>query len=306
MEQQTIIRPQRICFNQLTGYSLTNSIEEKVMLVDDLNKLCFNQSIELDFIALLFCTQGHIELEIQDKHYYVGANDVLYCNRGTLLHQLLFTKDYEAKLLCVSWEYAQKLLMRGTCRWESILHTRQYPLIHLQSREQQLIKAYYQLLAVKVDNYYYNSADDVDCIFFSFFRDFHQILLRYAGQWERLERNEISCRRDELFKRFIVLLKEHIREEHFVGFYADQLCVTPKYLSMVVKSVSGQGVSKWIDASLVDEIKSMLHYSNLSISEIADELHFSNPSFFGKYVKSRMGESPVNVRKRLRNQSAVS
>lgn len=292
--------PLRICFRQLADYSLTNNIEDKVMLIDDLGRLRFNESMELDFIALLFCTQGNIELDINDEHYYVGTNDVLYCNHETLLYHISFTSGYKGKLLCISWEYAEKLLMRGTCRWESILHTKQYPLLHLQPREQQLIKAYYQLFAAKVESYYYTPQIDVDCIFLGFFQDFHQILIRYAGQWNNLRKNVISCRRDELFKRFIVLLKENFKQEHFLSFYADNLCVTPKYLGTIVKQVSGQGVSKWINTYLMDEIRSLLRNSNLTVSEIASQLHFSNPSFFGKFVKAKTGESPQSLRKTLR------
>lgn len=300
MKQPHTDVPLKICFRQLTDYSLTNSIEDKVMLIDDLERLCFDRSMELEFIALLFCTQGNIELDIHDKHYYVGTNDVLYCNRGTSLRHVSLKPGCRGKLLCVSWEYAERLLMRGTCSWESILHTRQHPLLHLQSREQQLLKAYYQLFAVKVENYYYTPQHDVDCIFSGFFWDFHQIVVRYAGQWNKLERSSVCSRQDELFKRFIVLLKEHFKQEHSLSFYADRLCVTPKYLSTVVKQVSGQSVLKWIDTYLMDEIKSLLRNSNLTVYEIACQLHFSNPSFFGKFVKSQTGESPQNLRKTLR------
>lgn len=291
--------PLRICFRHLTSYSLIDNIKDQVMLIDDLERFRFDRSLELDFIALLFCMQGNIELDINDKHYYVGMNDVLYCNRGTLLHPTSFRPGCKGKLLCVSWEYAEKLLMRGTCRWENILHAREYPLLHLQSHEQQLLKAYYQLFAVKVKNYYM-SQNDVDCIFLAFFQDLHQILVRYAGQWNKPERHYASYRRDELFKRFIVLLKENFKQEHFLSFYADTLCVSPKYLGTVVKQVSGQGVSVWIDTYLMDEARSLLRNTDLSISEIACRLHFSNPSFFGKFVKARSGESPVGLRKKLR------
>lgn len=300
MEQPHTNSPLKICFKQLTDYSLTNCIEDKVMLIDDLEGLCLNRSMELDFIALLFCTHGNIELDIHDKHYYVGTNDVLYCNRGTLLHHISLKPGYQGKLLCVSWEYAERLFMRGTCRWESILYAQQYPLLHLQPREQQLLKAYYQLFAVKVENYYYTPQYDVDCIFGGFFQDLHQIVIRYAGQWNEMRRSNASFRQDELFKRFIALMKEHFRQEHFLPFYAEQLCVTPKHLSMVVKQVSGQSVSKWIDTCLLDETKSLLRNSNLTICEIANQLNFSNPSFFGKFVKAKAGMSPQSLRKSLR------
>lgn len=294
--------PLQICFRQLAGYSLTHTADDEVILVDDLSRLTFHRSVELDFIALLFCTQGYIELDINDAHYYVGSNDVLYCNHGALIHNLSFQPDTKGKLLCVSWKYAERLLMRGTCRWESVLHARQYPLFHLQPCEQQLFRAYHQLFAAKVDNYCHTPESGADGIFLDFFQDLHRMVARHAEQWSRRGRSAASHRQDELFKLFMALLKDNYRQEHFLPFYADRLCVTPKYLTTVVKQVSGKSVSKWINAYLMDEIKSLLRNSNLTVSEIAGQLNFSNPSFFGKFVKARAGESPIGLRNTLRGQ----
>ena len=292
--------PLKIRFEQLACYSLTHSLEDKIMLIDDPGKLRLHEGMELDFIALLFCTQGHIELNINEEHYIAGANDVLYCNHRTLLHRISLTPGYKGKLLCVSWDYAEKLLMRGTCRWESILHTRQYPLLHLQPHELQLLRAYYRLFAVKAENRF-TLQGDADNILLGFFQDFHQIMARRAGNGTDFKKtNDLSSRKNELFKKFMVLLKENFRQEHFQSFYATHLYVTPKYLGTVVKEVSGQSVSKWIETYLTDEIKSLLHHSNLTINEISCQLNFSNPSFFGKFVKAKTGDSPGNLRKRLR------
>lgn len=289
-----------ISFQQMTDYSLTQCIEDEVVLIDDLQKLHFCEDMKSDFIALLFCTQGNMELDINEEHYYVGTNDVLVCKRGTLLHRINVHKGCMGKLLCVTREYADRLLMRGTCRWESVIHAQRYPLLHLQSREQQLIHAYYKLFALKIENYYYNPQSEVDCIFLSFFQDFQQIVLRYAGQRECMVLGNNTSRQEELFKRFIGLLKENFRRERSVSFYAGRLCLTPKYLATVVKRVSGQGVPKWIDSYLIGEIKSLLRCTNLTVGEISVQLNFPNSSFFGKFVKARTGETPGNLRRKLR------
>lgn len=291
----------RIRFQELSELSMADCIEDKVMLVDRLERLCFNGSMELDFIALLFCTQGNIGLDIGERHYRLEAGDVLYCNKGTRLSHILPQTGYRGKLLCVAWQYAEELFLRGTCQWESVLHIRQNPQLHLNGREQELLKAYYQLFTVKVENYFYTPQDDVDYIFRGFFHDFRQILDRHTeASAAEGEKGVASSRQDMLFKQFITLLRENYTREHFLNFYADRLCVTPKYLSTVVRMVSGQSVSKWIDVYLMDEIRSLLKNSNLTIAEIADRLHFSNHSFFGKFVKAQTGESPARLRRKLR------
>lgn len=293
---------EKIGLRQMAEYSLTRCIEDEVMLIDDLRKLHFGESMELDFIAMLFCTQGTIELDINEEHYYVGTNDVLFCKLGTLLRRISVHEGCEGKVLCVARRYAERLMMRGTCQWEIILHARQYPLLHLQQREQQLLHAYYHLLALKIEGYYYNPQSDVDCIFLGFFQDFQQIVLRYAGQRWMIGPSNTTSRQEELFKRFIALLKENFRREHVLSFYSSSLCVTSKYLTTVVRRVSGQSVSKWIDSYLIGEIKSLLRCTNLSVSEISIQLNFSNPSFFGKFVKAKTGEPPGSLRRTLRGE----
>lgn len=79
--------------------------------------------------------------------------------------------------------------------------------------------------------------------------------------------------------------------------YADKMFLTPKHLSTVVKEVSGKTAGEWIDSLVILEAKAMLKSSEQSIQEIADELHFANQSFFGKYFKHHTGFSPKEYRK---------
>ena len=81
-----------------------------------------------------------------------------------------------------------------------------------------------------------------------------------------------------------------------MSFYARQLNITPKYLSSVVKEVSGKTAAKWIDESVILEAKSLLKYSGMSIQEIAYCLNFPNQSFFGKYFRSHTGMTPSAYR----------
>ena len=106
------------------------------------------------------------------------------------------------------------------------------------------------------------------------------------------EQNNSHNRAEEYFKQFTHLLGEHFREERSVGFYARQLCITPKYLTTLIKRISGQSVSEWIDNYVILEAKTLLNYSTMSIQEIAYYLNFPNQSFFGSYFKRNTGMSP--------------
>ncbi len=109
---------------------------------------------------------------------------------------------------------------------------------------------------------------------------------------------DVSNRTDELFNRFVVLLREHCRTQRSVEFYAAQMGITPKYLSLILKKKSGRNASKLIDEAVVYEAKRLLKYSGLSIGEISDNLNFTSQSFFGKYFKHITGMSPTEFQRK--------
>ena len=117
------------------------------------------------------------------------------------------------------------------------------------------------------------------------------IMYHYLAEHPEGQNNSHN-RAEEYFKQFTHLLGEHFREERSVGFYARQLCITPKYLTTLIKRISGQSVSEWIDNYVILEAKTLLKYTTMSIQEIAYYLNFPNQSFFGSYFKRNTGMSP--------------
>ena len=100
-------------------------------------------------------------------------------------------------------------------------------------------------------------------------------------------------RQEELFRRFIALVNQHSKHERSVNFYADKLCLTPHYLSSVIRETSGQTVMQWINQAVILEAKVLLKHSNLLVFQISDELNFPNPSFFSKFFKRMTGMTPA-------------
>lgn len=117
------------------------------------------------------------------------------------------------------------------------------------------------------------------------------ILTHYLTEHPEVD-SPIHNRAGEYFRQFTELLGEHYKHERSVGFYARQLCITPKYLTTLIKRISGKSVSEWIDNYVILEAKTLLKYSNMSVQEIAYYLNFPNQSFFGSYFKRNAGMSP--------------
>lgn len=107
-----------------------------------------------------------------------------------------------------------------------------------------------------------------------------------------------SDRAMQLFTRFMRLLPTCIVTEHFAGYYADRLSVTPQYLNRIVKSISGRTVSGWINFHLVGEITRRLDSTNASMQQIAADLNFPDQATLTKFYKRETGYSLTEYKKR--------
>lgn len=103
----------------------------------------------------------------------------------------------------------------------------------------------------------------------------------------------------EIFNRFLRLVNLYGRQEHQLGFYAEKLCITSRYLGSVVQATSGVTAKEWIDRAIISAAKVLLRHSDKQTSQISDELNFQTPSFFCKYFKRLTGLSPQQYRKKV-------
>ena len=109
--------------------------------------------------------------------------------------------------------------------------------------------------------------------------------------------NKKPTRAEAIFTDFIRLVEQNYKSERRVGWYGQQLCITPKYLSETVKAISGRTPNEWIDNYVVLEMRVQLKNSMKSIKDIANDLNFPNQSFMGKYFKEHVGLSPTDYRR---------
>lgn len=131
---------------------------------------------------------------------------------------------------------------------------------------------------------------------------FSVVLYNYAAIFKRLYpalKVQFS-KQQYIALKFWNLLEQHVKSERTVPFYAEILNVTSGHLSKVLKKVTGKSASQIIDEAVTVEARYMLENSPLSIAEISDELQFSNPSFFGKFIKKQLGSSPSAYRSQNR------
>ena len=123
-----------------------------------------------------------------------------------------------------------------------------------------------------------------------------------AMKWMLSADNQLSIVNYQLstgkshFQRFLDLLHSTDMKRRTVEAYANELCISPKYLTTICKKNSGKTANEWITEHVLEDIRYYLKQTDLSMKQICDQLGFPNPSFFGKYVKDHFGMTPLEFR----------
>ena len=232
-------------------------------------------------------------MKVNGVKYDINANDGLLVDMQSVVSDISYNNDISCKIICISLEGGVTFVTKSIL--EAFLHIKQNPVIHFSHDEIELMSRYYELALFKMEHPGVGSSgkETMHTILRAYVLDMIANLTSHYG-----EDNDIMMRQgDKIFHRFIMLLAKSNGTQRSVKDYADELYVSPKYLTSICRKHEGKTASDLITFNTVGHIKQMLLYSTLSIKEIALQLGFDNLSFFGKYVKKHLGHSPNNYRK---------
>lgn len=118
-------------------------------------------------------------------------------------------------------------------------------------------------------------------------------------QTKAISQRQVPQRVEELFFGFIRLLPVHFAEHHDIAFYASSLNISSVYLSRVVRQITGRTVIDYINQHLLMEASYLLRTTSLSVSQIADRLHFADPPSFSRFFSRKKGITPKDYRKHI-------
>lgn len=164
--------------------------------------------------------------------------------------------------------------------------------INLNIAETDLLKTYHVLLYKKISEENNLFRDfTIQYLIQATFYEVCQLLLKHL----EIKKKKLPHKED-IFKQFLKLVETHHYKERDISFYAEKLCLTPKYLSSIIRDVSGELAGNWIDNYVIIEAKALLISSNLTIQEICYKLNFSTPSSFTRFFKRITGMSPRKFR----------
>ena len=251
--------------------------------LDDLTALIQGVSIGVT-------VSGTAKIKINGKLHELRPNTLFIFNENTVIEQVKTSIRSSGYMITYSRQYPNSIQV-DTQDLISIYHGfLDEPCVQIEPQEAAYIHDISKLMrSVLCD---YAPTANRDKIIASLFAAMFHYVMGILQQHSSNGSNNVSNRTDELFNRFLDLLREHCSTERSVEFYAQKMGITPKYLSLILKKKSGRNASKLIDEAVVYEAKRLLKYSGLSINEIATKLNFASQSFFGKYFKQRVGVSP--------------
>ena len=252
-----------------------------------------------DFYMLLYCLNGHVKMNVNLTEFQISDGMTFLNVPGNIIrvNELVDTQKEDLHYLCIcmSRNFLQGMMMDVSKFFNEGLSLMENPSLRLNKEEKALMTKQVEMMAsvIKADLPYKN--DVVKSIVSSMF-------YLIMGVWsDRLssERNVEPVKHSRskvIFDQFIKLVTEYHTQERNVGFYADQLCLTPKYLSKLIKGATGRSAPDWIDTYVILEAKNLLKYSNVTIKEIVYKLNFPNQSVFYKFFKARTGMTPTEYR----------
>ena len=285
-----------ICLDEASKWGNAEYMVDGLILTDSIaHSLMLQGPVRMNFIVMGLCKRGEASYAVDTCKQQVKAGDLMFISEGHILEVNETSSDYEALYILVSTEFYHSFVMNVKNVSSLLLFSRNNPVVPLTEHEVQVYTNYYLAIRRKMadaDHHYRTNL--VKALLLAMFYDMSNVIWR-VGHIDSSTRK----RADALFSQFIGLLEENFRKERRVSWYAEQLKITPKYLSELVKQVSKRTPNDWIDSYVLLEIRVLLKNSTKSIKEIADDLNFPNQSFFGKYFKEHMGMSPSEYRNSL-------
>ena len=252
--------------------------------------------MRMDALLMILVQEGSAEISIDYVPYQIEPNMFIILMPTHVVQISRIGKDLRGCMLTVSRSFFDGY-DPGAKKNPPVAHymrVRKNPCTRLTEEESLHMLAQFRNVRDKVrahDHFFQREA--LQNALVGLFIEFANISM---GKGEMTARPTLS-RKEELFEQFLQLLFQHCKEQHVVTFYAEKLFITPQYLSLILKELTGKSANKWIDDALIMEAKILLKAPQATVQQVADLLHFSDQSTFGKFFKKHMGISPMEYRK---------
>ena len=279
--------PEELRQDIILKYFELNGSEGGVFGIENIPKI-----VEAGFVAI--CIKGECEVMIDHVVYNFKSGYMCVGFTATVVQTLWKSSDLECVLLAANIEFLRNINIPSVS--DMFITIRKNPCILLSDEDMTALPAYFRYIQS-----IYNRSEHsyrIEITKHLLLVMCYEIAAIY--QKDSISKNQIYSYKDTVFRNFVRLLSDKHHEERRVAYYAQELCITPKYLSSVVKEVSNKTAAEWIDDFVLRNVKIFLTTTSLTIQQISDKFTFPNPSFFTQYFKRATGKTP----KAFRNEGA--
>ena len=250
----------------------------------------------IDYGMIMICREGSAALRVNFSTWRLSPGAVITLFPGDMTVVVESSPDFSVEVL----QYSASLLREASLQLEQTVYS------HLRADRcrtespvlTRIINNMFALLGV------YFGQPDCICLdqlvllqLKAFFMGFYDYIYRHPNR--RVEEEGVSPRVKELFNRFMMEMESRYRESRDVAFYASLLNITPKYLNLITRRVSGHTAKTLIDQYVVLQLKLSLRSEGRSAKQLAWDYHFSDLSFFCRYFKQHTGLTPMQFVKGL-------
>lgn len=254
--------------------------------------------LKIDKVIQIVILSGRMSCLVDLKAYSLQAPAMAILLPGQVLESLEYDEEFKTFTMIMSKEFTDSFNLPVSLQERLFIQTN-----HFHSISQEVLDVYVSCfnqiknVIKQKDNPY--RREIIKCLFSA-----HYYGLGYYIHSSNSE-NKQTVRmtyQQELCERFITLVSENYKEKREIGYYADKLCVSNKYLSSLLKQETGLTALQWIEKYVVLYAKNCLSFTSMTVQQISDELFFPSQSVFGKYFKRVEGISPKQYRQSLNNQ----
>lgn len=245
-----------------------------------------------DYI-LVFIQQGTITATFNNEHMEIHAPATMYISTEHVLHMSGHSSDLAFTIVSFNHRVAEDLHIRFPVSF--LQHVFIRPATGISEEEMQIAESYIRLL-MQIINTPLSAPEKKEGKYETILHLLRSLISYLVQPYGEARNKAPLTRGEEITGRFLALVESHSKEHHTIEWYADELCLTPKYMANVIKEVTGRSAGEFITTNLAMQAKSLLRSTTLSIQEISDRLGFQNQSHFGTFVKRHTGLSPKAFR----------
>jgi len=245
-----------------------------------------------NYVAHIICMCGRLDFTFDSHQFSLKSGEAMIVGIQQLLENLQPSADLEAMCIYVKNDFLELCTPRSNYGMRGSLALYSCPVMQMdKDRFEQLRKDFVQI-EQRLENSDNPFQEDVlICATQMMFLDFFDIHTAQNGL------TNISFQDTDIIGRFMQMLEhgDYVKNRE-MGYYADKLCVTPKYLSEVCKDVSGKTANYWILRFTTIHIRRLLKEREMTFTQISDLFEFSSPAYFSRFVQKHLGASPTNFR----------